>query len=96
MEEDKTIKIKKIIKKITSIVSYIFITILLLIAAFLIFYVICDKIAKSKNENPPFALYTIVSPSMTPAIKVYDVVFVKKTNVSKLKEGDIITFYSNN
>ena len=96
MEEDKNIKIKRIIKKITSILSYFFITVLMLIAAFLILYIICDKIAKAKNEKPPFALYTIVSPSMLPSIKVYDVVFVKKTDVNKLKKGDIITFYSTN
>lgn len=96
MEEEKRIKLKRLFKKIGNIVSYVFITILMLIAAFLIFYVICGKIAKSKNENPPFALYTIISPSMVPSINVYDVVFVKKTDVSKLKKGDIITFYSTN
>ena len=96
MEEEKRIKLKRLFKKIGNIVSYVFITILMLIAAFLIFYVICGKIAKSKNENPPFALYTIISPSMVPSINVYDVVFVKKTDVNKLKKGDIITFYSTN
>ena len=33
---------------------------------------------------------------MEPNINVFDVVFVKKTNVKKLKKGDIITFYSTN
>jgi len=96
MEEEKSIKIRKTIKKVTNIISYAFITILMIIAAFLILYVICGQIAKKRNENPPFALYTIISPSMEPNIKVFDVVFVKKTNVKKLKEGDIITFYSTN
>ena len=96
MEEEKSIKTKKLIKKIANIISYAFITVLMLIAAFLILYVICGQIAKKKNENPPFALYTIISPSMEPSINVFDVVFVKKTNTSKLKEGDIITFYSTN
>ena len=96
MEEDKGIKFKKTMKKVTNILSYAFITILMIIAAFLILYVICGQIAKKKNENPPFALYTIISPSMEPNINVYDVVFVKKTNLKKLKKGDIITFYSTN
>ena len=96
MEEEKSIKTKKTIKKISNIISYAFITILMIIAACLILYVICGQIAKKRNENPPFALYTIISPSMEPNIKVYDVVFVKKTNTNKLKEGDIITFYSTN
>ena len=64
MEEEKSIRIKKTIKKITNILSYTFITILMLIAAFLILYVICGQIAKKRNENPPFALYTIISASM--------------------------------
>ena len=96
MEEEKSIKIKKTVKKVTNIISYAFITILMIIAAFLILYVICGQIAKKRNENPPFALYTIISPSMEPNINVFDVVFVKKTNTKKLKEGDIITFYSTN
>lgn len=96
MEEEKSIKIKKTIKKVSNIISYAFITILMIIAAFLILYVICGQIAKKRNENPPFALYTIISPSMEPNINVFDVVFVKKTNTKKLKEGDIITFYSTN
>ena len=33
---------------------------------------------------------------MTPNIKVYDVVFVKKTDVKDLKVDDVITFYSTN
>ncbi len=96
MEEERSIRVRKTIKKVTNILSYTFITILMLIAAFLILYVICGQIAKKRNENPPFALYTIISASMEPNINVFDVVFVKKTNVKKLKEGDIITFYSTN
>ena len=66
------------------------------IASFFIVYVVCGKIAEKKGENPPFGLYTIISPSMTPNIKVYDVVFVKKTNTQNLKVNDVITFYSTN
>lgn len=96
MEEEKSIRFKKGFKKVSNIISYVFITILMIIAAFLVLYVICGKIAEKKGENPPFALYTIISPSMTPKIQVYDVVFVKKTKPDKIKVGDIITFYSTN
>ena len=96
MEEDNSIKTKRIIKKILNILSYVFITVLMLIAAFLVYYVVCTKIAQKKGENPSISLYTIVSPSMVPAINVYDVVVVKKTDVYNLKEKDIITFYSTN
>ncbi len=96
MEEDKVVKRKKQIKKISSIISYILIIILMIIASFFILYVICGKIAEKRGENPPFGLYTIISPSMTPNIKVYDVVFVKKVNTDDLKVDDVITFYSTN
>lgn len=96
MEEDKTIKRKKIIRKILQIISYTFILLLMIIASFLILYVISTKIAESKGEKPPFGLYTIISPSMTPNIEVYDVIFIKKVDSSTLKKGDIITFYSTN
>ena len=33
---------------------------------------------------------------MEPSINVYDVVFIKKVDSSKLKKNDIITFYSSN
>ena len=96
MEEDKKIRFKKTIRKIIRFVSYSMILFLMIIASFLIFYVISSKIYTSKGKNPPFGLYTIVSSSMEPNINVYDVVFIKSVNASSLKEDDIITFYSTN
>ena len=96
MEEDKSIKIKKMLKKGTKFISYSLICVLMIISSFMIFYVITTKIYKSNGKNPPFALYTIVSSSMEPSINVYDVVFIKKVDSSKLKKNDIITFYSSN
>ena len=96
MEENSIIKRKKIFRMVSKIISYTFIVVLMIISSFFILYVACNKIAEHKGENPPFGLYTIISPSMTPNIKVYDVVFVKKTKVSDLKVDDVITFYSTN
>jgi len=96
MVEDKEIKRKKVFKMLSKIISYTFIVILMIIASFLILYVVCAKIAEKKGENPPFALYTIISPSMTPNINVYDVVFVKKVDPMTLQKDDVITFYSTN
>ena len=96
MEEDKTIKLKKIWRTSYKIISYTIIIILMLIASFFIFYVISGKLAEREGKNPPFSLYTIISPSMTPNIKVYDVVFVKNVDTSSLKVNDVITFYSTN
>ena len=96
MEEDKKIKIKKITRKIIRYISFSIILFLMIIASFLIFYVITSKIYKKKGKNPPFGLYTIVSSSMEPNINVYDVIFIKQVDANTLKEDDIITFYSTN
>ena len=96
MEEDKTIKRKKAVKNVYKVASYTLLVILMLIALFFIVYVISGKIAEKKGQNPPFGLYTIISPSMTPNIDVYDVVFVKRTDLDNLKVDDVITFYSTN
>ena len=96
MEEEKSIKIKRIWKTFYKIVSYTIIIVLMVIAAFFIFYVISGKLAEREGKTPPFGLYTIISPSMTPNIKVYDVVFVKNVDVNTLKVNDVITFYSTN
>lgn len=96
MEEDKSIKLKRTWKTIYKVISYSIIIILMIIAAFFIFYVISGKLAEKQGKTPPFGLYTIISPSMTPNIKVYDVVFVKNVDPSTLKVNDVITFYSTN
>lgn len=96
MEEDKIIKRKRTIRMISKIISYTFIVLLMLIASFLIFFVITSKIAQKKGDYPPYGLYTIISPSMTPKLNVYDVIFIKNVDTDTLKVGDIITFYSHN
>lgn len=96
MEEDKSIKIRKIGKKVIKYVSYSFLLLLMLIASCLIFFAVTTKIYKSNGKNPPFGLYTIVSQSMETEIMTYDVVFIRKIDPEKLKVDDIITFYSSN
>jgi signal peptidase I len=82
---------------ISKIISWTILSLLVLIAAFLIYYVISAKIYEAKGEKfePQFSLYTIISKSMEPNILVYDVVFDTKVNKpSDIKVGDIITFVS--
>lgn len=92
----RKLKVKKIFKMIYKVISYTIICILMVIAAFLIFYVISGKIAQKQGKKPLFGLYTIISPSMTGTLNVYDVAFTMRVDTDKLKEGDIITFYSTN
>ena len=51
--------------------------------------------ANKPNYKPLVSMYTIVSPSMTPVIKVYDVVVnVKVNSEDDIQVGDIITYIS--
>ncbi len=96
MEENKNIKLRKTFRMIYKVISYSLIVILMIIASFFIVYFISGKLAEKSGKNPPFGLYTIISPSMTPNIEVYDVVFVKNVDPKDLEINDIITFYSTN
>lgn len=90
-------KVFQIINKILKFISWIILIMLLILAGFLIYYVLMAKKAEKAgiDYKPPMALYTIISPSMVPNINVYDVVFnVKVDNASDLNVGDVITFVS--
>ena len=89
-------KFLQAINKILKWLSTIILVILVMIGIVLIGIFISGKVAQSKGKTPPISLYTIISPSMTPNIKVYDVVVVKTTDTSALQVGDVISFYSNN
>ena len=82
---------------IIDIVSWTIFALLMLLAAFLIYYVIATNIYARKGERfkPIVSLYTIISGSMLPTIQVYDVVVNQRIDdPTKLQEGDIITFIS--
>lgn len=87
---------KYMLKRISKVISWIVMTILGLVGAFLLYYISMNKLAQMRGATPPLALYTIISPSMTPKIQVYDVVFVKKTNPQDIQIGDVISYYSTN
>ncbi len=95
--ENKRSNFLNIVKIISKIISWAFFVILLLIAAFLLYYFIATKIyaAKGPGYEPKLSIYTIVSGSMTPTIKVYDTVINKRADTpSDLQVGDVITFIS--
>ncbi len=88
-------KIGDIIKFIGKTLAYVILCLLFLITAFLVYYMSTSAIAARKGENPQISLYTIVSPSMEPFIKVYDVIIDRRLKANdELKVGDVITFYS--
>ena len=92
----KNSKLKKILLGILKLLYYIVIAFVCIIAAILIYYIVSVQVhSKDKNYKPGISLYTIVSPSMTPNVNVYDVVVnVRVTDPTKIEIGDIITFKS--
>jgi signal peptidase len=88
---------KRILKFLTTIISWTAILILIIVALFLAYYTIGNKLAEKNDTKfePIISLYTIVSPSMTPNINVYDVVVTMKVkSPSDIKVNDVITFIS--
>ena len=91
-------KIKNIFKTISTILSYSALVLLIFIGIIFTIYFIDVKIQQSKGgvAKPLFGAYVIISGSMEPNIHVYDVIVTNRVNdTSKLKKGDVITFYSN-
>lgn len=86
-----------ILKFIMGVLSWTVFVILVLIAAFLMYYFVATKVYAQKGEEfrPFISLYTIITESMEPNINPYDVivdVYVK--NPEDIKIGDVITFTS--
>ena len=89
---------RKTLKTVYKIASKVALVFLIFIALFLLYVGISNKIYKIKGEKrfePLFSLYSIISPSMNPTIKVYDIIVDKRVNKpTDIKAGDIITFLS--
>ncbi len=89
--------LKKFFHFLTTVLMYSIC--LLMVIIFLVFVVnFIDKqnnIKAGNNKKDLLSAYTIVSPSMVPAINVLDVVVTKRVDdPNELKKGDIITFNS--
>ncbi len=96
-KSSKISSITQTIKFITGILSWVVLVILVLIAAFLLYYFVSVKIYAQKGENyrPFLSLYTIVTPSMVPNINPNDVIIdVAVSKPEDIKVGDVITFIS--
>ena len=91
-------KFKQYINKISKLISYAIIVVLIFLGVFFAYYFVSLK-AYEKNPTvniPRFGLYTIISPSMEPNVKVYDVVVdLNAFSEDSINKGDIITFISN-
>jgi len=96
-KREKIKLIRKNINKALKLLSYAVIVVLIFLGIFFAYYFVSLKMyEKNPTVNiPRFGLYTIISPSMEPAVKVYDVVVdMNVFKESDIKKGDIITFIS--
>lgn len=96
-EVKQKLTFREILKLLSTIISWTVFALLVICAIFLLYYFIATKIyvVSGGKYEPKFALYTIISGSMTPNINVYDVVVdVRVDNPEDIKIGDVITFYS--
>ena len=89
-------KIRKSLTYVGKLFSSAVLVLLLVVGAFLIYYLFSAKrYANDPDYIPKLSLYTIISGSMEPAIKTFDVVLdVKVDNPEDIKIGDVITFKS--
>ena len=96
-EAKQKLTFREVLKLISTIISWTVFVLLVICATFLLYYFVATKVFVyfgSKYE-PKFSLYTIISPSMTPNINVYDVIVdVRVDNPEDIEIGDVITFYS--
>ena len=79
--------------KIWKTITLVFLNFLLLfsICSFYFLFLFPSKIEKDETRT----LYPIVSESMSPALKLYDIAIVKKKDIKEIKVGDIIAYVSN-
>ena len=97
-KREKRKLIRYYINKISKLFSYAIIVALIYLGIFFAYYFVSLKMyEKNPTINiPKFGLYTIISPSMEPNVRVYDVVVdLNIFSEKSIKEGDIITFISN-
>ena len=90
-------KLKIFFKYMSNILSWTLFVVLSFCCAFLIYYFVSMKIYEKKGpgHEPLISVYTIISGSMEPEIRVYDmIVDMKVENPADLKVGDVISYNS--
>lgn len=88
---------KEIFSFISTVLSWTIFTLLIICAILLLYYFISTQIYARKGDKfePKFSLYTIISPSMVPNIRVYDVIVnLRVDSPEEIQIGDVITFTS--
>ncbi len=80
----------KTFKKILNIAATVF----LVIATLLVIAVFVIRLSGAKPKLLDYYFFNVVSDSMTPMLKVDDVILVKASDGSDVKKGDIISYHA--
>ena len=84
----------KTLKRIGTIVIRVILWAIILLAALYAFTTMATKDDQSVSRILGYTPMTVESDSMKPTFCKGDLIFIKKRDTSKLKEGDIITFHT--
>ena len=84
----------KAVKKIGTIVISVILWAIILLAALYAFTTMATKDDQSVASILGYTPMTVETNSMKPTFQSGDLIFIKKCDTSKLKEGDIITFHT--
>ena len=84
----------KTLKRIGTIVISVILWAIILLAALYAFTTMATKDEQSVSRILGYTPLTVESDSMKPTFCKGDLIFIKKCDTSKLKEGDIITFHT--
>ena len=84
----------KTLKRIGTIVISVILWAIILLAALYAFTTMATKDDQSVSRILGYTPMTVESNSMKPTFCKGDLIFIKKCDTSKLKEGDIITFHT--
>lgn len=84
----------KTLKRIGTIVISVILWAIILLAALYAFTTMATKDNQSVSRILGYTPMTVESDSMKPTFCKGDLIFIKKCDTSKLKEGDIITFHT--
>lgn len=83
--KDKIAKILKIITKVLEIIFTIFII-------FFCMIILSQRIFNKDNGLFGYRVFTIITKSMEPELKVGDIILVKETQINEIKKGDNVTY----
>lgn len=83
----------KTVKRVLSTAVNVISTVIIVVAVFMLITVIMTRSSGVPNFMG-YSVFRVMTGSMEPTLKVNTLIIVKRTDISDIKTGDIITFYS--